>query len=59
MTTMWFQVEFYSKADKCWVPLFAKEKTEEDAQQSMALLKHGKRRIVKVTQITTVVAAEE
>jgi hypothetical protein len=58
LKTVWYQVEFYSNLTKCWVPLFARGKTEADVREALEQVVRGRRRIVKVTQITEVVSEE-
>jgi len=54
--TVWYQVEFYSRLEQRWVPLFAKEKTREDALRRLDELLPGENgRVVKVTQTAEVV----
>ena len=54
--TTWFQVEFYSQMETRWVPLFAREKTREEAEKkAREWLVDAASRVVRVTQSTEVV----
>jgi hypothetical protein len=59
MTTSWYQVEFYSRLEKRWVPIFAKQETEAAAREQWELVAPGRRRVVKVTQIVEEVVKGE
>ena len=56
MTSTYFQVEFYSYAERRWVALFAWEKSEAEAgQKAREWLPDVASRVVRVTQKTEVV----
>ena len=60
MTSVWFQAEFYSPLEKCWIPLGARAETEAGAREAYEhLTKCHQRRIVKVTHTKFVLESEE
>jgi hypothetical protein len=60
VTSVWYQAEFYSELDKCWVPLGGKAMTWDGAREAYEKLTGShQRRIVKVTYITVVLKGEE
>jgi hypothetical protein len=56
----WFQVEFFSKLSKRWVPLMGKEDTKEAAEaKRLNLLGDTMGRVVKVTQTVEIITTSE
>jgi hypothetical protein len=54
MTSVHYQVEFFSELESRWVPLFGSFKTEREAWEKTADLTNPKR-VVKVTHTAEVV----
>ena len=55
MKESWYQVEFLSKLDGRWIPLFGRCPTLDDARDSRKWIKAGTTRIVHITREVEVI----
>jgi hypothetical protein len=58
--SVWYQAEFYSRLDDCWVPLFGRQRCEADARRSLESVATSRSdwRVVRITQTAEVLKSD-